>query len=78
VIDQQFFHPGNRAGSLRLVRRGGQIDCYAAPADSDEFIHLNSVAVGSARIREVACTAKASDEAAQVDVVLERLKIRQQ
>ena len=76
AIDQQFLHPGNLSGSLRLVRCGGQIDCYAAADGIEEYQHLNSVAVGSAKIRTVACTAMSSDDAAKLDVTLTRLTIR--
>ena len=76
VIEQQFLHPGSLSGSLRLVRRGGQIDCYAAAEGSDVYHHLNSLAVGPAKIRSVACAAMSSDDVAKLDVTLTRLTIR--
>ena len=76
AIDQQVLHPGNRSGRLRIVRRGGQMDYYIAADGSEEFQHLNSIAVGSAKIRQVACTALSSDDVAKLDVTLTRLTIR--
>ncbi len=75
-LEQQYLHPGNLSGSFRLVRCGGQIDCYAAAEGSEVYQHLNSVAVGPAKIRRVACTAKSSDDTATLDVTLTRLTIR--
>ncbi len=76
-LDAQFFHPGNVSGKLRMIRRGGQVDCYAAADGSDEYVHLNSLAVGSARILTIACSAKCSDDVAKLDVTLQKLTIRQ-
>ncbi len=76
AVDQQVVHPGNASGNLRMIRRGGQVDCYVAPAGSNEFKLVNSLAVGGARILSVACGAKCSDDAAKLDVTLTRLTIR--
>ena len=77
TVDQQFLTPAAASGRLRLVRRGGQIDCLAAAEDSDQFRLLNSIAVGNAGIREVNCGGKGSDDVARVDVTLTNLTIRQ-
>ena len=77
TVDQQFLHPATSSGKLRMVRRGGQIDCYIAADGSDDFRLVNSLTVGPANIREVACLAKASDEVGQVNATLTRLTIRQ-
>lgn len=78
VLDHQSLRPGNVSGKLRMIRRGGQIDCYAAAAGSDEYIQLNSLAVGTAKILKIACGAKCSDDVAKLDVTLKRLTIRQE
>lgn len=77
TIDQQFVSPAAASGKLRLVRRGGQIDCLVASEDSDQFRLLNSIAVGNAGIREVNCGGKGSDDVARVDVTLTNLTVRQ-
>lgn len=77
IAMSQFLHPGNASGQLRLLRRGGRIDCFAAPANSGEFVLLNSIPVGAGNIKEVVCMGKASDDVGQVNVTLKRLTIRQ-
>ncbi|MCA9048161.1 MAG: DUF1583 domain-containing protein [Planctomycetaceae bacterium] len=77
TVDHQVLHSAAANGSLKLVRQGGEIRCYAAAEDSDSFRLLNSIAVGDAKIREINCGAKASDDVARLDVTLHRLTIRQ-
>ncbi|MCA9059612.1 MAG: DUF1583 domain-containing protein, partial [Planctomycetaceae bacterium] len=77
TVDYQKAHIATKSGSLKIVRRGGQMECYARRNDSNEFLLLGSFAVGNGRILEINCGAKASDDVARLDVTLNRISVRQ-
>ncbi|MCA9034366.1 MAG: DUF1583 domain-containing protein [Planctomycetaceae bacterium] len=76
-LDQITYHPGTASGQLRLVRRGGQMDCFIRPDGEEAFHFLNSFAIGNAAIRQVNCGAKCSDDVASVNVILTHFTVRQ-
>ena len=64
------------SGRLRLVRTGPMITTYYAAKGSDEFQMAEMWPVGSAPIREITIQTAASDAAAVVAVVVNRLTIQ--
>ncbi|TWT72849.1 DUF1583 domain-containing protein [Allorhodopirellula solitaria] len=71
-------HDVETAGRLRMIRRGGQMHCLTAAADSDNFRWLAAYPVGTAAVKSIEYGSKCSDSAATVEITLKRLSLTEQ
>jgi len=77
LVGSQVVYAGGTEGQLRLVRRGGWIECYATEQDSGQFQLLDRVAVGDIPLRKIRCEVRGTVPQAQASVILQNFEILQ-